>query len=327
MPVRWFRLMAVALVGVAAASLSIVPGGAQSQAPVLPLGPNRNAGEAVTAAFEGWFYRPDGSVNLLVGYFNRNLKQVLDIPVGPNNRIEPGGPDYGQPTHFLPRRQWGVFTIPVPKDFGDRKLTWTIVANGFTTSIPLSVHKQYQVEPYEEKGMGNTPPILRFEPGGATYTGPPIGIAATLAATAGEPLTLPAWVTDKPAKITVDVPRPAAAAETRPGVDVERSPRTGRGDVRRSETRDRQGRGRQDDDHGHFQRAWGLHSSRAGERHVRRRRRRVSVLLDQRARQGLGQGDGHQTLITWNAKVAKAAKKSLALLAVFAFNVEYETAR
>src|SRR5206468_5900136 len=85
----------------------------------LPLGPNRNAGEAVTGAFEGWFYRPDGTINLLVGYYNRNLKQILDIPVGPNNRIEPGGPDYGQPTHFIPRRQWGVFTIPVSKDFGD----------------------------------------------------------------------------------------------------------------------------------------------------------------------------------------------------------------
>jgi hypothetical protein len=208
------RLTAAALVAAASLvfplPLSIAV--AQSQAPVLPLGPNRNAGEAVTAAFEGWFYEPDGTVSLLIGYFNRNLKQVLDIPVGPNNRIEPGGPDFGQPTHFLPRRQWAVFTIPVPRDFGDKKLTWTIVANGHTTSIPLSVHKQYQVEPYEEKGMGNTPPILRFEPGGATYTGPPIGIAATLAATAGEPLTLPAWVTDKPAKITVDVPRPAAAA-------------------------------------------------------------------------------------------------------------------
>jgi hypothetical protein len=208
MPVRWFRLMAVALVGAAAASLSIVPGRAQSQAPVLPLGPNRNAGEAVTAAFEGWFYRPDGSVSLLVGYFNRNLKQVLDIPVGPNNRIEPGGPDYGQPTHFVPKRQWGVFTIPVPKDFGDKKLTWTIVANGQTSSIPLSVHKAYQVEPYEEKGMGNTPPVLRFDPAGDTFTGPPIGIAATLSAAINEPLTLPAWVTDKPAKIIVNVPRP-----------------------------------------------------------------------------------------------------------------------
>ena len=42
--------------------------------------------------------------------------QELDIPIGPNNRIEPGGPDMGQPTHFLPGRQWGMFTVPVPKD-------------------------------------------------------------------------------------------------------------------------------------------------------------------------------------------------------------------
>ena len=93
-------------------------------------------------------------------------------------------------------------------DSGDRKLTWTIVANGFTTSIPLSVPKQYQVEPYEEKGMGNTPPTLRFDPGGAAHTGPPIGIAAALAAKVGEPMALPAWITDKPAKIVVNVPRP-----------------------------------------------------------------------------------------------------------------------
>src|SRR5262245_33948065 len=167
------------------------------QQPPLPLGPNRNAGEAVTGAFEGWFYRADGSISLLLGYFNRNLEQVVDIPVGPNNRIEPGGPDYGQPTHFLPRRRWGVFTIPRPKDFGDTKRSWTIVANGQTTTIPLSLHPNYQVEPYEEKGMGNTPPMLRFEPGGAVQTGPPTGVAATWSATVGEPLPLIVWVTDK----------------------------------------------------------------------------------------------------------------------------------
>ena len=201
-----YRRAAAVLAAAVAIAASLGVG--RAQAPALPLGPNRNAGEAVTGAFEGWFDKPDGSVSLLVGYFNRNLKQVLDIPVGPNNRIEPGGPDYGQPTHFLPRRQWGVFTIPVPKDFGDRKLMWTIVANGNTTTIPLSVHPQYQVEPYEEKGMGNTPPMLRFEPGGAAHAGPPLGIAATLTADVGQPLTLAAWVTDKPAKFVVNVPRP-----------------------------------------------------------------------------------------------------------------------
>ena len=89
-----------------------------------------DSGQSVTGAFEGWFQNPDGSFSLLLGYYNRNLKQELDIPVGPDNRIDPGGPDQGQPTHFLPGRQWGVFTVTVPKDFGIKKLTWTLTANG-----------------------------------------------------------------------------------------------------------------------------------------------------------------------------------------------------
>jgi hypothetical protein len=133
-------------------------------------------------------------------------------------------------------------------DSGDRKLTWTIVANGFTTSIPLSVPKQYQVEPYEEKGMGNTPPTLRFDPGGAAHTGPPIGIAAALAAKVGEPMALPAWITDKPAKIVVNVPRPPGgggrgrAPRPRSAADMEHAARPGRGDLRQGEARHRQGR-------------------------------------------------------------------------------------
>ena len=32
----------------------------------------------------------------------------------------------GQPTHFLTGRQYGMFAISVPKDFGTKKLTWTL---------------------------------------------------------------------------------------------------------------------------------------------------------------------------------------------------------
>src|SRR5262245_5558409 len=91
-----------------------------------PLEPPRDSGASVTGAFEGWYKNADGTTSVLVGYFNRNLKQEVDIPIGPNNHIDPGGPDQGQPTHFLPRRQWGVFTITLPKDFGNNKLTWTL---------------------------------------------------------------------------------------------------------------------------------------------------------------------------------------------------------
>ena len=79
----------------------------------LPLDPRHDTGQSITPAYEGWYKNADGSFTLLVGYYNRNSKQTLDIPVGPDNRIEPGGPDQGQPTHFLLQRQWGVFTIRV----------------------------------------------------------------------------------------------------------------------------------------------------------------------------------------------------------------------
>src|SRR5207248_1140597 len=162
----------------------------------LPLEPAKDSGQSITGAFEGWYANPDGTATMLVGYFNRNSKEILDIPVGPDNHIDPGGPDQGQPTHFLPRRQWGVFTITVPKDFGDKRLTWTITANGQTTSIPLHLDPLWIVEPFEDAGVGNTPPVVRFQAGGTAFTGPPRGIAASLKVKADEALPLTVWLTD-----------------------------------------------------------------------------------------------------------------------------------
>jgi hypothetical protein len=170
--------------------------GFDGSAAQLPLEPSRESGQSVTAAYEGWFKNPDGTFCLLIGYFNRNTKQTFDIPIGPDNRIEPGGPDRGQPTHFLPRRQWGVFTVTVPADFGDKKITWTLVANGKTTSVPMGLHRDYEVEPFRDAAEKNTPPVVRFEPGGAPLQGPPRGISASLAATVRSPLTLTVWATD-----------------------------------------------------------------------------------------------------------------------------------
>src|ERR1035438_5876129 len=107
-------------------------------AQTLPLEPARDAGSSVTGAFEGWFKNDDGTFSLLLGYYNRNRNQEVDLPVGPNNRIEPGGPDCGQPTHFMPGRGWGLFAVKVPADFGENKITWTLTANSKTTVIPAS---------------------------------------------------------------------------------------------------------------------------------------------------------------------------------------------
>ena len=87
-------------------------------------------GQDVTPAFEGWMANPDGTFTLYFGYMNRNYEEELDIPVSPDNNVEPGG-DRGQPTHFYPRRQRLVFSIVVPKDWGpERKVVWTLNIRG-----------------------------------------------------------------------------------------------------------------------------------------------------------------------------------------------------
>jgi hypothetical protein len=177
----------------------------------LPFEPSHDSGQSITGAFEGWFPNADGSFNLLLGYFNRNLKQELEIAAGPNNRIEPGGPDQGQPTHFLPGRQWGVFVIRVPRDFGERKLTWTLTTGGQTTVIPMSLNPLWELEPFRE-ASGNTPPFLSFSEGGPWVQGP-AGQSTSLTTTLTEPADLSVWVADD-AKAPLAGPRPRTPAVT-----------------------------------------------------------------------------------------------------------------
>jgi hypothetical protein len=161
----------------------------------LPLEPPHETGNSVTGSFEGWFKYPDGTFGLLVGYYNRNRSQEIEIPVGPENHIDPGGPDRGQPTHFLPGRAWGMFTIKVPADFGESKLTWTIVANGKATSIPLSLKPDWEISPFVEASVGNTPPVIRFTEKDAGVQGPQVFVKERTAK-ARTPLTVTVYVAD-----------------------------------------------------------------------------------------------------------------------------------
>jgi hypothetical protein len=193
---------------VAGLGLSIVvAGGMLAWGQALPMEPVHESGASVTGAFEGWFKNPDASYSLLLGYYNRNQKQELDIPIGPENRIEPGGPDRGQPTHFLPSRQWGLFVVKAPADFGENKITWTIVANGQTTIIPASLKPDYEISPFQEAAVGNTPPILGFLEQGPTVQGPQ-GLSVERTARVGNPLTLTVWVADDAKLTTTSGARP-----------------------------------------------------------------------------------------------------------------------
>jgi hypothetical protein len=161
----------------------------------MPLGAR---GEPIYGAFEGWGPLKDGQNAIEIGYFNNNLEQTLDIPIGPNNHMDPGGPDLLQPTHFEAGRQWGVIAVPVPKDFGTKKISWTIVANGKTTTVAYSLNPPYWVDFYKNAAKGNTPPVVKLSPDGPEMSGPPTKVALNLTATVGQPLTLTLWAKDHP---------------------------------------------------------------------------------------------------------------------------------
>ena len=152
----------------------------------------------MTPSFDGWFFNADGTLSFLIGYYNRNTEQELDVPIGPNNHFEPGEADMGQPTHFLPRRRWGMFVVSLPKSFGKTdQLWWSLTVNGVTSRIPMHTKAEFNVSPFtsteESPGGGhNTPPLLRFDERGASFQGPAITIARATAQTAalGRPMPL-----------------------------------------------------------------------------------------------------------------------------------------
>jgi hypothetical protein len=223
---RCHRFALASLAGVALACLAavIAAGFAEpSVAQQLLTGPPHDSGQSVTGAFEGWFHNQDGSFSLLFGYYNRNLKQELDIPIGANNRIEPGGPDQGQPTHFLLRRQWGVFTITVPKDFGSNQLTWTLTSNGLTTSVPGNLNTLWELSPFVDAN-GNTPPFIGFAAAGPFVQGPR-GQSTSLTTVLPNPVNLVLWVADDASVV------PGATPQKTPAVSISWSKFRGPGSV------------------------------------------------------------------------------------------------
>ncbi len=179
-------------------------GGVLLSAQLLPSNPLREAGSSVTPAYEGWFDNPDGTHSFLIGYYNRNTQEEPDIPIGPNNRFEPGDPDRGQPTHFLPRRRFGMFVVTVPRDFPrTERVWWSLTVNGVTNRIPFHMHTDYNITPTKSSeespdGSFNVPPVIRFAMDGPDFSGPAVTPARALVrtATVGVPMSLDLWADD-----------------------------------------------------------------------------------------------------------------------------------
>jgi hypothetical protein len=168
-------------------------------AAAIPLvGQSYSSGQPVWPAFEGWEHNDDGSANFVFGYMNDNWQEEFDVAIGPENSIEPGGPDRGQPTYFQPRRNRFVFRVRVPNDWGTKEMVWTLATHGVARKVYASLRTDLQIEDIDimsetgALGAGSSNPEIRAD------KPPAIEIVGSrlLTATVGKPLTLTAIVTD-----------------------------------------------------------------------------------------------------------------------------------
>ena len=179
-------------------------------------------GQNVMPAYEGWEQNPDGSFNLVFGYMNRNWSEELNIPVGAENKVEPGQPDQGQPTRFLPRRNRFIFKVRVPADFGDKEVVWSLTSLGRTEraygTLKIDYFMNNMVIMANNGGAGgaggggtvlgsNQSPTLRVD--GATTRTVKVGQPTSLVAEASddgipEPRSLPPVDPRRGGQITVD---------------------------------------------------------------------------------------------------------------------------
>jgi hypothetical protein len=179
---------------------------AQVQLPTANPQTQFSTGQDIVPVYEGWLRNKDGTFTFVFGYFNRNWKEELAISAGPDNKLEPGVPDRGQPTWFLPRRQPWVFRVQVPGDWGQQELVWSITAHGRTEKAYAQLLPEEEILERLIMTRGN------LSPGQDDPNRPPsVSIAPVASANVANPVTLTALVTDD------GLPKPHAPRELRPG--------------------------------------------------------------------------------------------------------------
>src|SRR5258706_7180692 len=198
MKIRWDGCV-VGLASVAAlAGVYAIGVHAQTQSPTqtppgLPteITQNRfNAGQSVIPYYEGWIKNPDGTFDLMFGYFNRNYQEEFSIPPGPENKVEPGAVDQGQPTYFLTLRQRFLYRVRVPANFGKGIVTWSITTHGRTEKAfgdliaPEEITERVVMTNGNfDPGLDdpNKPPVLKLAPIQNVTVGVPVSLNASIA--------------------------------------------------------------------------------------------------------------------------------------------------
>jgi len=184
--------------------LALAQPAAAQERPLAPIAPR---GLPVIPFFEGWHPNADGTYTLMFGYFNRDYDGEIDIPLGPDNFIDPVEFDGRQPSHFpsswnrgaIARNTFSVFGIVVPGHYGvNDDVVWTLRSRGEELSVPGRVGvPAYQLpDPDVPVSMGSLPPFVRLSEGGRHISGPFAEMADPLTVSVETPIELTVWATD-----------------------------------------------------------------------------------------------------------------------------------
>ena len=176
----------------------------------------RPSGQPVVPTFDGWVLEEDGSATLCLGYFNLNLDEALEIPIGPNNYIEPAEYNGLQPTYFNPvptearnkLKHYCVLPINIPAD-SDERIVWHLRRN-YNEDFSTPAHsgsQYYRIDDLffptdrAERG-GSMAPTVRFvEPAGPEGIGKGLRgniRVGPISAMVGQPVTLSLEVKQPP---------------------------------------------------------------------------------------------------------------------------------
>jgi len=171
-----------------------------------PLASPRSTGDIVAPMFNGWIKNDDGSVTMVFGFANRNTDEVVNIPLGPNNKLEPAQFDGAQPTHFphysrggfVGIQERGTFAVTVPADMAGTEVVWTLNHAGHSYSVPGRATSTAYEMSRDERALGTLTPAIRFDLNGNSESNDVEGIyASPLVAEVGKPMMLTAYAKDR----------------------------------------------------------------------------------------------------------------------------------
>jgi hypothetical protein len=179
-----------------------------------PEGPPNSRDNFVAPYFDGYYKNADGTYTLSFGFMNRNDSDLIEIPLGEDNFIEPAQFDGVQPTSFPvvsysgfggPRER-GAFGVVIPADYqGD--VWWTLTTDGYTTKVPGRIKGRFQgligfESAYElsttPQAEGSLRPTISFTQNGEQVWGlPGLWDPQIYRTGVGEPIEVTFWAHDR----------------------------------------------------------------------------------------------------------------------------------